>query len=181
MSRLRPPLGPGDHVLGAPDARIMLVEYGDYECPYCGQVHPIVSALQRELGEDLCVAFRHFPMGQAHPHATRAAQAAEAAGLQGRFWEMHDLLFENQDRLEEPYLRRYAERLGLDLHRFDRDIESEEVAAKVRSDFLSGARSGVNGTPTFFVNGERYDGSWALPEFLAYLVALLEEDAQPSI
>ena len=81
MSRLRPPLGPGDHVLGAPDARIMLVEYGDYECPYCGQVHPIVSALQRELGEDLCVAFRHFPMGQAHPHATRAAQAAEAAGL----------------------------------------------------------------------------------------------------
>ena len=99
----------------------------------------------------------------AHPHATRAAQAAEAAGLQGRFWDMHDLLFENEDRLEEPYLRRYAERLDLDLHRFDRDIESEEVAAKVRSDFLSGARSGVNGTPTFFVNGERYDGSWALP------------------
>jgi protein-disulfide isomerase len=181
MSRLNPPVGLSDHVLGPADARITLVEYGDYECPFCGQAHPIVKALPRELGDDLRFVFRHFPLAQAHPHATRAAQAAEAAGLQDRFWEMHDLLYENQDRLDEPRLRLYAERLGLDLEQFDRDIDSEEVAAKVRSDFLSGARSGVNGTPTFFVNGERYDGSWASAEFLAYLASLLGEDDRPYV
>jgi protein-disulfide isomerase len=181
MTRLHPPLGPGDHVQGPADARITLVEYGDYECPFCGEAHPIMKALQQALGDDLRFAFRHFPLAQAHPHATRAAQAAEAAGLQDSFWEMHDLLFENQDKLDEPYLRLYAQRLGLDLERFDRDIDSEGVMVKVRTDFLSGARSGVNGTPTFFVNGERYDGSWASRDFLAYLAGLLEDDAQSSV
>jgi protein-disulfide isomerase len=180
MSRLHPPLGPGDHVLGPPDARITLVEYGDYECSYCGEAYPIVKELQRELGHDLRFAFRNFPLAQAHPHATRAAQAAEAAGLQDKFWEMHDVLYESQDKLDERYLRQFARSLGLNLKRFDEDIDSDGVAAKVRSDFLSGARSGVNGTPTFFVNGERYDGSWASRDFLGHLVPLLG-DARPSI
>ncbi len=180
MSRLHPPLGPGDHVQGPADARITLAEYGDYECPYCGEAYPIVKGLQRELGGDLRFAFRNFPLAQAHPNATRAAQAAEAAGLQHKFWEMHDLLYENQDKLDDRHLRQHAHRLALDLDRFDRDIDSAGVVAKVRSDFLSGARSGVNGTPTFFVNGERYDGNWASREFLAHLVALLER-ARPSI
>jgi len=180
MSRLHPPLGPGDHVLGPPAARITLVEYGDYECSYCGEAYPIVKELQRQLGDDLRFAFRNFPLAQAHPHAARAAQAAEAAGLQGKFWEMHDLLYENQDKLDDRHLRQFAGRSGLDLERFDRDVDSDGVLAKVRSDFLSGARSGVNGTPTFFVNGERYDGNWASREFLADLAAILG-GAQPSI
>jgi len=180
MSRLHPPLGDGDHVQGPADARITLVEYGDYECSYCGEAYPVVKGLQRELGADLRFAFRNFPLAQAHPYATRAAQAAEAAGLQHGFWEMHDVLYENQDKLDDRHLRQFAQRLDLDLDRFDLDIDSTGVVAKIRSDFLSGARSGVNGTPTFFVNGERYDGNWALREFLAHLAALLER-AQPSI
>jgi protein-disulfide isomerase len=180
MSRLHPPLGAGDHVQGPADARITLVEYGDYECPYCGDAYPIVKGLQRELSADLRFAFRNFPLAQAHPQATRAAQAAEAASLQHKFWEMHDLLYENQDKLDDRQLRQLAQRLDLDLDRFDRDIDSTGVVAKVRADFLSGARSGVNGTPTFFVNGERYDGNWTSREFVADLVALLER-AQPSV
>ena len=175
MSKLRPPLGPQDHVQGNPDAAIELIEYGDFECPYCGRAHRIVKVLQEALGGDLLFAWRNFPLAQVHPHALRAAGAAEAAGLQGRFWEMHDMLFEHQDALEAADLLAYAEALGLDMERFAADLDSDEVADRVRADFLSGARSGVNGTPTFFVNGERYDGSWELDAFLAYLRVLLPE------
>jgi protein-disulfide isomerase len=171
VSRLRPPLSAKDHLRGNPDARVTLVEYGDFECPHCGRAHPIVNALLEALGDELLFAFRNFPLSQVHPHALRAAQAAEAAGLQGAYWEMHDLIFENQESLEDEDLIRYAAECDLDLDRFARDIESEPVAEKIRADFLSGARSGVNGTPTFFVDGERYDGSWELPAFLAYLTA----------
>ena len=175
MSKLRPPLGPQDHVQGNPDAAIELIEYGDFECPYCGRAHRIVKVLQEALGGDLLFAWRNFPLAQVHPHALRAAAAAEAAGLQGRFWEMHDMLFEHQDALEAADLLAYAEALGLDMERFAADLDSDEVADRVRADFLSGARSGVNGTPTFFVNGERYDGSWELDAFLAYLRVLLPQ------
>jgi protein-disulfide isomerase len=164
MSRLKPPLNAQDHIQGRPDAPIQLVEYGDYECPFCARAHLIVNAV-RSKNDDLLFAFRNFPLSQVHPHALRAAQAAEAAGLQGRFWPMHDLLFENQQFLEDGHLFRYAGLVGCNLDQFAEDIDSEEVAEKVRSDFLSGARSGVNGTPTFFINGERYDGSWE-PEVL---------------
>jgi len=169
MSHLRPPLGPRDHVQGNPAAPLELVEFGDFECPYCGQAYPVVKLLQRALGDDLLFAWRHFPLSQVHPHALRAAAAAEAAGLQDRFWEMHDILFEHQDALEDADLLGYAAALGLDVERFARDLDSDEVAEKVRADFLSGARSGVNGTPTFFVNGERYEGSWEPHVFLQYL------------
>ena len=176
---LKPPVGPQDHVQGNPDAPIDLVEYGDFECPFCGQAYDSVKAVQAALGDDLRFVFRNFPLAQAHPHALAAAQAAEAAGLQGRFWEMHDVLFEHQDMLDEANLLRFAAALGLDMERFARDFASPEVAAKIRADFLSGARSGVNGTPTFFVNGERYDGSWAPQDFIAALSSLAGGVAVP--
>ena len=173
MSRLRPPLNAQDHLLGRPDAPIQLVEYGDYECPFCGRAYLSVKAVLRAMGDDVLFAFRNFPLSQVHPHALRAAQAAEAAGLQDRFWPMHDLLFQNQQFLEDGHLLRYAGLIGCDVDQFAQDIDSEEVAEKVRSDFLSGARSGVNGTPTFFINGERYEGSWEPQVLLSFLQELL--------
>ena len=158
MSKLRPPLNAQDHVFGSPDARVQLVEYGDYECPFCGRAHAISKAVRAMDG--VLFAFRHFPLSQVHPHALRAAQAAEAAQLQDRFWPMHDLIFENQELLEDEHLLEYARQVGCDVDQFAEDIDSDAVAEKVRADFLSGARSGVNGTPTFFINGERYEGSW---------------------
>ena len=172
MSTLKPPLGARDHVQGSSDAPIQLVEYGDYQCPYCGEAYRIVKALQQTLGNDLLFAFRNFPLTQAHPRAFRAACAAEAAALQDAFWPMHDLLYENQRFLDDEHLFEYAEQCDLDLAAFERDLDSEDVAERVRSDFLSGARSGVNGTPTFFVNGHRYDGSWQPDVFLAFLSEL---------
>jgi protein-disulfide isomerase len=162
--KLTPPVSDKDHAVGPDDAPITLVEYGDYECPYCGMAHPIVKSVQRALGEQLRFVFRNFPLAEAHPHARLAAQAAEAAGAQGRFWEMHDMLFENQTALEPGDIVGYAKSIGLDVTRFERDLEAGTFMKKVRDDFRNGVRSGVNGTPTFFVNGERYDGSWANEE-----------------
>ena len=159
--QLTPPVNAQDHIVGPDDAPVTLVEYGDFECPYCGMAHPIVKSAQRELGNQLRFVFRNFPLAELHPHARLAAQAAEAAGAQGRFWEMHDMLFEHQDALEPQDLIGYAKSLGLDVPRVERDLKAGMYAKKVRDDFRSGVRSGVNGTPTFFVNGERYDGSWA--------------------
>src|ERR1700682_1391927 len=168
--RLTPPVSARDHVAGPDDAPVTLVEYGDYECPHCGRAHPVVKAVQRQLADQLRFVFRNFPLAEAHPHALVAAQAAESAGAQGRFWEMHDMIFEHQDALELQDLVGYAELLGLDVERFERDLETGTYAKKVRDDFRSGVRSGVNGTPTFFLNGERYDGSWANVE--AFIRAL---------
>ena len=158
---LTPPVGPSDHAAGPADAPVTLVEYGDFECPYCGQAYPIVKALQERLGQQLRVVFRHFPLSESHPHAEHAAEAAEAAGVQERFWEMHDALYENQDALSDEALLGYAAELGLDATRVARELEGGMWAERVRTDFRGGVRSGVNGTPTFFINGERYDGSWA--------------------
>jgi protein-disulfide isomerase len=158
---LTPPVSARDHCAGADDAPVTLVEYGDYECMYCGMAYPIVKAAQRALGDQLRFVFRNFPFAVAHPHARLAAQAAEAAAVQGRFWEMHDVLLEHQRALEEADLLRYAEQLGLDARQVERELEAGTHAKRVRDDFRSGVRSGVNGTPTFFVNGVRYDGAWA--------------------
>ena len=157
-----PPVNERDHIIGPASAAITLVEYGDYECPYCGAAHPIVKEILRRMGNRLRFAFRHFPLAQMHPHAERAAEAAEAAGAQGRFWQMHDLLFEHQDALEDDDLVAYAAAIGLDLDRFGRDLLDGVHAARVKSDFLSGVRSGVNGTPTFFINSHRHDGGYDL-------------------
>jgi protein-disulfide isomerase len=167
--RLTAPPDERDHVLGAPTAAVTLVEYGDYECPFCGAAYPIVKEVQSRLGEQLRFVFRNFPITTSHPHAELAAEAAEAADAQGKFWEMHDLLYESQQHLEEPDLHRYAEQLGLDVDRFDDELTRHVHAERVREDFMSGVRSGVNGTPTFYVNGFRHDGDYELETLLAAL------------
>ncbi len=171
-SRLTPPVSARDHVSGPNDAPVTLVEYGDYECPHCGRAYPIVKAAQSALGGQLRFVFRNFPLAEAHPHARLAAQAAEAAAAQGRFREMHDMLFDHQDALENEDLIGYARSLGLDAVRFGRELETGTYDKRVRDDFRSGVRSGVNGTPTFFVNGDRYDGPWGNEE--AFISALRE-------
>lgn len=160
MSVLTVPVNEHDHIRGSASAPVVLLEYGDFECPACGMAYPIVKALEAKLGAMLAVAFRHFPLSTVHPHAQRAAEAAEAAGAQRKFWAMHDCLFEHQDALEDTDLVDYAAQLGLDVPRFASDLGSHRYAPKVRADFTSGLRSGVNGTPTFFVNGVRHDGPY---------------------
>jgi protein-disulfide isomerase len=160
LARLRSSVSARDHSEGVHDAVVTLVEYGDYECPYCGKAFPIVKELQRRLGSELRFVFRHFPLSQIHPHATRAAEAAEAAGAQGKFWEMHDTIFEHQNALDDLHLREYAAKVGLNQDRFNLELTTHMHTARVREDFLSGIESGVNGTPTFFINGIRHDGSW---------------------
>jgi protein-disulfide isomerase len=154
------PVHAGDHAAGPEDAPVTLVEYGDYECPHCGRAYPIVRWLQEQMGTELRFVFRNFPLSESHPHAQQAAEAAEAAGEQGEFWGMHDMLFEHQDSLGEDDLVRYAGELGLDEDDMASALESGRYTHRVRDDFMGGVRSGVNGTPTFFVNGERFDGDW---------------------
>jgi formate-nitrite transporter family protein len=161
MSTLAPPVSEHDHIAGPDDAPVTLVEYGDFECPYCGMAHPIVKAAREQLGARLRFVFRHFPLREIHPHAEHAAEAAESAGAQGHFWSMHDAIFENQDALEDEHLAAYASGLKLDAERVLGDLASGTYKKRVREDFRSGVRSGVNGTPTFFINGERYNGPWA--------------------
>jgi protein-disulfide isomerase len=156
-----------DHVQGPADAAVTLVEYGDYECPYCGAAYPIVKEVQARMGDRLRFVFRNFPISTSHPHAEQAAEAAEAAAIQGPFWQMHDLLYENQKRLSDDDLRAYAETLGLDLESFDRELAEHVHAARVHEDFMSGVRSGVNGTPSFYINGARHDDSYDLETLLS--------------
>lgn len=178
--QLTPPVGPEDHAAGPSGAPVTLVEYGDFECPHCGRAYPILKRVQQQLGDRLRFVYRHFPLTEAHPHAERAAEAAEAAGAQGKFWEMHSMLFENQHALDDPDLVRYAGVLGLDLDRFTRDLAEHTFVPRVRENFLSGVRSGVNGTPTFFINGLRYDGAWTDPaSFAATLESATTAQAVP--
>ncbi len=158
-----------DHIQGPADAPVTLLEYGDYQCPFCGAAYPNIKDVQGRMGDRLRFVFRNFPISTSHPNAELAAEAAEAAAVQGRFWEMHDLLYENQDRLGSEDLHAYAERLSLDLETFDRELTGHAHAARVREDFMSGVRSGVNGTPTFYVNGVRHDGSYETETLLAAL------------
>lgn len=172
--RLIEPIRADDHVAGPATAPITLVEYGDYQCPYCGMAYPIVQAIQQELGDNLRLVFRNFPLTQSHPFAEHAAETAEAAATRGKFWEMHDMLFEHQDALEDDALAGYASELGLEPERVLQELATGAHTERVRRDFHSGVRSGVNGTPTFFVNGERYDGNWSDgEEFVEQLRRLL--------
>ena len=155
---LTPAVSNRDHSSGSPNASATLVEYGDYQCPYCGAAHPVVKRLQKSLGGKLRFVFRNFPLTQAHPYAMVAAEAAEAAALQGKFWEMHDFIYENQDSLESDVLPGWAQGLGLDLLEFGTAIRQGEIAKRIKEDRTSGIHSGVNGTPCFFINGFRYDG-----------------------
>jgi protein-disulfide isomerase len=165
--RLAAPVAERDQVQGPADAPVMLVEYGDFECPYCRASVAIVDELRRFLGDHLRFVFRHFPIRSLHPHAQHAAEAAEAAGAQGRFFEMHAALFAHQEALEDEDLLRYATDLGLDAARVRQELDARTHAARVREDFESGRASGVRGTPTFYLDGVRYDGIVGVREFLA--------------
>ena len=172
-AHLTSPVSHHDHADGPADAPVTLVEYGDFECSHCGQAYPIVKELQERLRGRLRFVFRNFPLTHSHPHALVAAEAAEAAGAQQKFWEMHDTLFEHQRALDDAHLEKYAQAIGLDVKRFDKEMEDGKHAARVREDFMSGVRSGVNGTPTFFINGVRYDGSWDAEPLIEALEAAI--------
>jgi protein-disulfide isomerase len=168
-SHLTRPIGPHDHTMGPPDAPYQLLEYGDFECPFCGAAHPIVKSIQRRMDGSLLFAFRYFPLTQIHPHAEHAAEMAEAAGERGRFWPMHDMLFTNQRALDDASLVVYAARLGIDPGWAQWVLQTQAFADRVREQFMSGIRSGVNGTPTFFVNNVRHDGPWDEASLMAAL------------
>jgi protein-disulfide isomerase len=161
------PVNERDHIRGPATASVTLVEYGDYECPYCGEAYAVVKQLQQEMGDHVQFVFRNFPLPEAHPHAEQAAEAAEAAADQGKFWEMHDYLFEHQSTLDEEHLGEYARILSLSDEEFERDLEMGAERGRVRDDAIGGLESGVEGTPTFFINGVRYDGSYDLSSLRA--------------
>lgn len=172
MSHLTMPVDTArDHVQGTEDAQVTLVEYGDYECPYCGQAYPLVKQIQAEMGDKLRFVFRNFPLSEIHPHAAHAAQLAEVAGAQNKFWEMHDSLYDHQKALADFHLKEYAQAVGIDADAAMQAVSSGQFEERVREDFLSGVRSGVNGTPTFFINGQRHDAAWDKDTLLAALQA----------
>jgi protein-disulfide isomerase len=160
--KLSVPVGPTDHAIGPAHAPVTVVEYGDFECPNCKQAAPAVKLLVERFAERVRFVFRHFPLEEVHPHALRAAEAAECAGGQGKFWPMHDLLFENQSHLKLEHLRHYAERLELDLARFTAEMDDEIYLQRVREHIATGRQSGARNTPTFFVNGSIHDVSYGL-------------------
>ena len=165
------PIRAEDHVFGPETAQTTLVEYGDYECPECGRLFTAIHRLQTTEPERLRIAFRHYPLSGIHPCAQEAAEAAEAAGAQGKFWEMHDLLFLNQHQLKRKDLARYAEQIGLDVKRFLNELKKGVYADSVREDFRLGVQNGVYGTPGLFVNGVRYNGPYDAESLLATPVA----------
>jgi protein-disulfide isomerase len=169
------PVGAADHILGPSQAAVTVVEYGDFECPNCKQAAPAVKLLLTRFAGRVRFAYRHFPLEGVHPHALHAALAAEAAGAQGKFWPMHDLLFENQAHLKLPQLRRYAERLELDLARYDAEMASDLYLQRVRSHIASGEESGVRGTPGFFVDGIIQDVSFGMHRLFDAVEAVLRK------
>jgi protein-disulfide isomerase len=160
------PVSDEDWTSGTLAAPVIFVEYGDFECPHCGNMEPVVRELRQTVGADMCFVYRHFPITSSHPHAEGAAEAAEAAGAQGAFWPMHDMLFANQDALTAPDLVAYAAELGLDAGQVAADLAGHVYEPRVREDFLGGARSGVSGTPTFFINDVRYGGDYDFESLL---------------
>ena len=176
MAKLTPPINKNDHVQGSPDALVTLVEYGDYQCPHCGAAFPIVKQIQKAFSKNLRFAFRHFPLANVHEYAFPAAIAAEAAGKQQKFWEMHDMIFERQSLLNEYALLEFAEEVGLNIPAFKAGVKDPQLREKVESDFESGVRSGVNGTPSFFINGEKHNG----PFDYATLASAIEEKMRRS-
>lgn len=160
--RLVLPVSPRDHIRGPASAPVTLVEYGDYECPYCGDASAAVDELRSEAGDSLCFVFRNFPLTEVHPHAEHAAEIAEAAATHDKFWAMYDMLYAHQDTLDDQHLAEYAIALGMPASDIRTALAKHAYLNRVHEDFLSGVRSGVNGTPTFFVNGVRHDGSFDL-------------------
>ncbi|HEY1979588.1 MAG TPA: thioredoxin domain-containing protein [Xanthobacteraceae bacterium] len=177
MGTLRVPVTQHDHIKGPMNAPATLVEYGDYECPGCGAAHPIVNRVLEHFGSRLRFVFRHFPLTLVHPNAESAAESAEFAGAYRLFWEMHDGIYENQDRLNPPLLFALARALGLSEEELSDALVSEKYAAKIKSDFLSGVRSGVNGTPSFFINGHQHQGSFALNDLVLAIDVRLHAQA----
>jgi protein-disulfide isomerase len=175
-TRLALAVGERDHVQGPATAPVTLVEYGDYECPYCRAAVPIVLELQQLLGDQLRFVFRHFPLTGSHPHAQQAAEVAEAAAVQGRFFEMHAALFENQEALEKDHLVQYAQDLGLDSARIRRELGAHSYKGRVREDFESGLSSGARGTPTFYLDDIRYDGIIGVRQFISAI-----QEAHPDV
>jgi formate-nitrite transporter family protein len=169
MGTLTPPVTERDHVVGPADARVVLVEYGDFECPHCAALHPILHAARKAFGGNLRFAFRHFPLRASHPHALAAAKAAEAAAEQGRFWEMYDRLYQRQTELTDADLVRHARELGLDVERFQASLGARAHEVRIREDLASAGRSGAQGTPALFINGELYEGPMERDELFAAL------------
>jgi protein-disulfide isomerase len=160
MSKLKPPVSVSDHIQGELQAPVLLVEYGDFQCPHCAAAHSILKRIQQKYKEQVALIFRHFPLSEIHEYAKIAAISAEAAANQGKFWEMHDMIFENQSKLSTLYLLRMADSMGLDMKTFQKDSLDQKLADKVDADFESGIMSGVNGTPSFYINGEKYNGAY---------------------
>lgn len=175
MPNLRIPVNNDDHILGNPNSLITLVEYGDYQCPSCGTAYPFIKRLMKQFYGELRFVFRNFPLREVHQSAMIAALAAEAAALQSKFWEMHDIIYENQKDLDAYSLLHYAEVLSLDLRRFTNDMQSLDLLTKIEKDFEGGVRSGVNATPTFFVNGSRLNNYNNNYESLQYTIRSLLE------
>lgn len=155
MSQLQ--IAEDDHVRGRPDADIVIVEYGDFQCPYCARAHPTLAGLQKQYGERIALVWRHLPLGM-HPYAEAMAEAAEAAGAQGKFWEMHDSLFEHQAQMAPAQLPLLAQDMGLDAARFDQDMSTRRYCERIQAQAEEGKSQGASGTPSFFINGERYHG-----------------------
>ncbi len=176
MTRLAIPVGSQDHVQGQAQAAVTLVEYGDYECPYCGEAYPVLKAVQRAMGDQLRFVFRNFPLAEMHPHALRAAEFAETAAGLGKFWQAHDMLYENQTALRDADLYAYGLRLGLDTDVVTQGLDGR-FDRKIKEDFTGGIRSGVNGTPSLFINGLRYDGERDIDS----LVSALRQAARDAI
>ena len=164
-------VGKGDHTQGPEDAAVTLVEYGDYQCPYCADVHSMITGIVEKMGANLRFIFRHMPI-EVHPYAQYAAEAAEAAGAQGKFWEMHNALYDHQTDLGSDLVHTLARRLRLDLPRFEAEMDARRYRPRVKRDFMGGMRSGVASTPTFFINGERYDGKLEQRALFAALLRL---------
>ena len=166
INKLTVPVNIGtDHIRGSIDAPITIVEYGDYECPYTGMAYPVVKEIMRQFGEKLYFVFRNFPLREIHPHAQHAAEAAEAAATQDKFWQMHDYLFKHQKALDDHHLVEYAQKVGLDIEKFKQEMSGHVYAPLINESLKNGSNSGVKGTPTFFVNGIRYEDSWDLDTF----------------
>jgi protein-disulfide isomerase len=176
MSKLAIPVTKHDHIQGDLSAACNLVEYGDYECPSCGSVQPVIHQLQKRFGDQLSFVFRNFPLREIHPWAEAAAELAEFAATQGKFWEMHDLLFANQDDLGETTFRALSEELRLKGPEVQHAMSSGSYKKRIDADFAGGVRSGVNGTPTFFLNGERYDDSTDFESIAAVMERVLISD-----
>ena len=168
---LSEPVGSEDHVQGPDNAPVTLLEYGDYQCSYCGDLYPVLKDVQKQMGKSLRFVFRNFPITSIHPQAFVAAEAAEAAAGQGKFWQMHDKLYENQFDLSAESIAIYAEQVGLDMERFVREVNDQTYAKRIKHDFQGGVMSGVNGTPSLFINGERYDGDRDVRSIVAALKA----------